>query len=126
MTDPTDPLAHLYEDFADDVDEDLDLPVVEVSLDGLNAEVDPERDEQISERDVDELAILVKARLDADHGLPDREAAELGLGDLSRADLDDPDSLELVLNATGRAVLARLVDERFPGLRRAENGETGS
>lgn len=111
----TDPLAHLYEDFADD-DEDLELPVVEVSIDGLNAEVDPERDEQISERDVDELVLLVGARLDADHGLPDEEAAALGIGDLVDG--------ELVLNRVGRAVIARLVDDRFPGLRQADNGET--
>lgn len=124
MTDPTDPLAHLYAEGLETDSDEIFASAVETSLERLNADVDPERDEQISERDVDELALLMAARLDADGGLPDDEAAELGLGDLIVSDRGEEP--ELVLNATGRAVLARLVDERFPGLRQADNGETSS
>lgn len=94
MTD--DPLAHLYADFADD---DLELPTRETSLAELLA-VAPEP-EELTDDDLDELALLVKARIEGP-GLPDEEAAALGLGELRDG--------ELLVNDVGRAVLKRLAD----------------
>ena len=123
-----DALAHLYaETGGGDVDEELELPVVETSLEKLTAERGAV-DEELSEHDLAELALLVAAKLEAG-GLPDEEAAELGLGTIlehepafyegpggTKNRVPIPDR-ELVLNATGRAVLRRLVEERHPDLR---------
>lgn len=96
----TDPLAHLYADFAED---DEDLPVVPTSLEELVA-MAPEP-EELTDDDLDELALLVKARVEGP-GLSDEEAAALGLGEIVDIDGD----LELVVNDVGRAVLKRLAD----------------
>jgi hypothetical protein len=125
----TDPLAHLYaETGGGDVDEELELPVVETSLEKLTAERGADV-EELSDHDLDELALLVGAKLEADGGLPDEEAAELGLGTIvehepalyrgpggtiNRAPIPDR---ELVLNSTGRAVLRRIIAQRHPGIR---------
>lgn len=109
----TDPLAHLYaETGGGDVDEELELPVVETSLEKLNAELGADV-EELSEHDVNELALLVGSKLE-NGGLPDEEAAELGLGTI--VELEDGE-LELDLNSTGRAVLRRLLEQRHPDLR---------
>lgn len=104
----SDPLAHLYAETGLGPDEDLGLEH-STSLAELHAETGT-FDEDLSEADLSELYRLVVARL-GDHGLPDEEAAELGLGDLVDG--------ELVLNRTGRAVVSRLLDERFPEVRRS-------
>jgi len=95
----TDPLAHLYaETGADDPDVDVELPVETVTLDELvNTEPDAET---ISDHDLEELVILVKALLAAGK-MDDIEAVDLGLGVIA----DD----ELVLNDVGVAVFRRLV-----------------
>lgn len=128
MTD--DPLAHLYAEGLETDSDEIFASAVETSLARLNAEVDPERAEEISEHDLAELALLVGARLDSGGSLPDEEAAELGLGEIvivgptpeelegeARGGPAATTSREFVLNEVGRAVLKRLVDERFPGLR---------
>lgn len=123
----TDPLAHLYaETGAGDPDEELELPVVETSLEKLTAERGA-HDEELSDRDLEELVLLVKTRLNMG-GLSDLEAAELGLGTIietppayyegpggtkNRVPIPERD---LVLNATGRAVFLRLVEDRHPGI----------
>lgn len=108
----TDPLAHLYaETGGGDPDEELDLPVVETSLEKLTAERGAHA-EELSERDLEELVLLVRARLESG-GLPDDEAAELGLGEIREAAGADLDR-ELVLNETGRAVFLRLVALETP------------
>ena len=111
MTD--DPLAHLYaETGAGDLDDDVELPARETSLDELTAERGAEP-EELSDHDLDELVLLVGARLDAGKGLPDQDAAELGLGEL----VDDADGeTELRLNEVGRAVLRRLLEQQHPGI----------
>jgi len=96
----TDPLAHLYE-----LEDDLELPTTGTTLEALTAETGTD-DEDLSESDLDELALLVKTLL-AGPGLPDDQAAALGLGDVVDFDGDR----DLVLNATGRRVLRRLIDE---------------
>lgn len=109
----TDPLAHLYaETGGGDLEDDLELPVVETSLEKLTAERG-ELEEELSEHDLAELALLVGSKLEAG-GLPDEEAAELGLGTM--VELADGE-LELDLNSTGRAVLRRLLEQRHPDLR---------
>lgn len=115
MTDPTDPLAHLYAEGLETDSNEIFASAVEVTLDGLNAEVDPEVEEQISDHDLAELVLLVKTRLEDYGGLPDEEAAELGLGtieEVAGADFDH----ELVLNSTGRRVLKAIADQRAGGL----------
>lgn len=105
----TDPLAHLYGDFAGD--EDLEEPpVVAVSLDGLNSEVDPEHVEQISDHDLDELALLVRSKI-LGTGLTDHESVELGLGEIVTVE-GTLDQDELALNDVGRAVFQRIADWR--------------
>lgn len=102
----TDPLAHLYAETGLGPDEDEDLGLERsTSLEELTAE-SGDFDETLSESDLLELVRLVRARLDGP-GLPDEDAAELGLGDLVDG--------ELVLNRTGRAVVGRMIDELYPG-----------
>ncbi len=110
---PIDPaLAHLYGDVdADELDAFAELAEVagrETTAADLVAVDERAVDDELSDHDLDELVLLVKARLDHPDGLPDREALELGLGDL----VDD----ELVFNRTGRKVLARLLADEHPGL----------
>lgn len=108
----TDPLAHLYAETGHGLPDDEGPPIVETTLDALVA--DPgETEEVLSESDLDELALLVKGKLEAG-GLPDEEAVELGLGtieELAGADFDR----ELVLNSTGRAIVRRLIDSGYLG-----------
>ncbi len=106
----TDPLAHLYAEtgLGPDTDEDLGLER-ETSLEELTAETG-EHVEEFSDGDVVELVVLLKARIEDGLGADDVFAFELGLGDLVDGDL--------VLNPLGRAVMERLLDERFPGVRR--------
>lgn len=104
----TDPLAHLYaETGLGPVDDKLELPTRTTSLEELTAETGAD-DETLSESDLEELLLLVKARLDGP-GLPDEEAVELGLGEIVFG--------ELVLNAAGKAIVSRLIDERYLNVR---------
>lgn len=98
-----DHLAHLYAD-----EDDLELPVVETSLEELVA-IAPEP-EELTDSDLDELALLVKGHLERG-GLPDEEAAALGLGEIHVVRRDYEVDRELVLNDVGRAVLKRLADQ---------------
>lgn len=115
MTD--DPLAHLYyigdepadEDELEDLEHFHKLASSETSLDALTAAVET-GPEVLSDHDLDELALLVEFRLDGG-GLPDADAAELGLGSLEEAVGADLDR-ELVLNDVGRAVLRRVMERR--------------
>lgn len=107
----TDPLAHLYAEDGLGDDEPLDLPMVETTLEELASDVvtDPE---QLSESDVAELALLVRARIDA-ATMDDAEAVALGLGDFD-------DDGELVFNAAGQAVFRLLVAQQAVEIGRAD------
>lgn len=102
-------LAHLYGDALeeDNVEELVALKAAasrKTTLEEL-LKVDEPDDDPLDEHDLAELALLVKARLDGP-GLPDEDAAELGLGRLEKF---EDGEVELVLNETGRAVLKRVL-----------------
>lgn len=108
MTDIDPALAHLYaETGTEDDDEELALlkaaAASSLSLEELTAAEDL-AEEELSDHDLEELALLVGSRVWGPDGLPDEDAAELGLGDL------EPDG-ELVLNTVGRKVLRILVEK---------------
>lgn len=105
-----DPLAHLYAETGSGPVDDEGLGIERsTSLEELTAETGAE-EEILSASDLEELYLLVVARLGS-RSLTDEDAAELGLGDLVDG--------ELVLNRTGRAIVSRLIDERFPEIRRS-------
>lgn len=101
MTDQ-DPLAHLYAETGSGPAGE-ELPVRETSLEELIAETGGP--DEISDSDVDELALLVLARIDAGT-LTDDESVELGLGTIG-------DDGELEPNNVGRRVVARAIWLRF-------------
>lgn len=96
-------LAALYED---EHYRYLELPVRTTTLDDLTAETGA-GDEELTDHDVAELALLVKTLLRGP-GLPDDQAAALGLGET--VTLDDGET-DFVLNETGRRVLRKLILE---------------
>lgn len=100
----TDPLAHLYAETGLDIadPDEVIVPGEKTSIDELHLIDAPE--EELDDHDVDVLAGLVKARLDAG-ALTDGEAVDLGLGHVD-------DEGELVLSATGRRVVKFLIQER--------------
>jgi hypothetical protein len=108
-------LAHLYGDAL--AEDDLELEELKAaaarktSLEELTLEQDVD-DDELDEHDLEELAILVEAKI-ADGTFSYEEAAELGLGEIR--DLDDGDR-ELVLNETGRAVVVRAALRRTSAL----------
>lgn len=100
-----DPLAHLYaETGTGPVDRDVEIPTRETSLEELTDETGGP--EEISDEDVEELALLIRSKLVAAResiaGVTDAEAAALGLGTLD----DD----ELVLNDVGRRVIRKILE----------------
>lgn len=106
MTDPTDPLAHLYaEDGSGGDDLEDVVPNRKTDLESL-IEGDGPEVEEISDEDVAELALLVKARQDAGTS-SDEFLHDLGLGDF--VDLDGTPDLHL--NAVGLAVVRHLAEE---------------
>lgn len=101
MSDSTDPLAALYAETG--AGDDEDLPTRETTLDELTAETGAP--DEISDADVDELALLVLARIDAGT-MSDDEAVALGLCTL------DADGA-IVPNDVGRRTVSRAIELRF-------------
>lgn len=108
MTDPTDPLAHLYVDaLAEEAEVELDLQTRTTTLEALEqAEPDPEPEP--AERDVIALAGILTDRISALHPLALGELDELLVG-LGLADGFDEDG-DPILNPTGRAVVKTILD----------------
>lgn len=113
MIDPD--LSHLYADaLAEDDDELEELVALKAaaarptSLEALTLEQNLDED-PVDEHDAEELALLVRARI-TDGTLTDELSAELGLGELVPLEGPGTDGTEteLVLNATGRAVIGIL------------------
>lgn len=113
MIDPD--LSHLYADaLAEDDDELEELVALKAaaarptSLEALTLEQNLDED-PVDEHDAEELALLVRARI-TDGTLTDELSAELGLGELVLLEGPGTDGTEteLVLNATGRAVIGIL------------------
>lgn len=99
-----DPLAHLYAETGAGVpDEELELPTRSTSIDALNA-VDAEA-EEISDADVEELALLVFPRVN-DGTFTNEDAVELGLGSLIDGD-------DLALNRVGIRVFRSIIEKRL-------------
>lgn len=116
MTDPTDPLAHLYVDaLAEEADVDLDLPTRPTTLEALE-QAEPEPEPEPAERDVIALVGILEDRI-AELGRPGLDDLDAVLVDLGLAEGFDDDG-DPMLNATGRAVVKTIMD-RIVALGRA-------
>lgn len=110
MTEIDPALAHLYGDALAEDDHELEkLEILKISatrtmtLEELTPLDEGDLEEELDDHDLEELALLVGSRVWGPDGLPDSEAAELGLGHLEDG--------ELVLNEVGRRVLRLLADK---------------
>lgn len=99
-----DEIAHLYAT-DDDPSEAVELPTKTITVEELNADRGAEL-EELAAHDLEQLVLLVKA-----------DTSDAAMVSLGLADPDPSDPGEIILNPNGRKVLARIIDEKFPGLR---------